>query len=205
VAPARTRWFLGCAAGVILLLFAGRWAAGLAVERWWAEGIAPEGVGFLLRWQLLRAGLELGGVLVAGAWCVGHFLLVVQSIGMVQVPRRVGDLEIREVLTPETLRTGAVLLGILLGILVGRGGAEAAAEVMLAWRGVRFDVADPVLLLDAGVYIAQMPLWERLLDAATLLVWSALGVAMVAHLAVGGIRLTRAGIAMTDPARTQVG
>jgi len=205
VTPARTRGLLGVAAGGIVLLFAGRWAAGLAVERWWAEGIAPEAVGFLARWELLRSGLEIGGILVASAWCVGHLLLVVRSIKTVQVPRRVGDLEIREVLPPESLRTGAVTVGLLLVILVGRGGAEAAREVMLAWRGVRFDVADPALLLDAGVYIAQMPFWDRLLHAAEVLVWIAVGVTIVAHLAVGGIRAARSGIAMTEQSRLQVG
>lgn len=203
--PARTRWIIGVVAGFVLLLFAGRWGAGVLVDRWWAAEVAPDAAGFLARWQLLRATLEIGGILVAGAWCVGHLLLVVKSIGMVQVPRRVGDLEIREVLTPESLRTGAVVLGILLGILVGRGGGEATGEILLAWRGVRFGVADPLLQLDAGVYIAQMPLWERVLHSVTLLVWLAIALSLIAHLAVGGIRLTRGGIAMTDPARAQVG
>lgn len=202
---ARTRGLLAAVAGAILLLFAGRWAAGILVERWWAAGVAPGAVAFLARWELLRTGLELGGILVASAWCVGHLLLVVRSIRAVQVPRRVGDLEIREALPPESLRGGAVVLGLLLGLLIGRGGAEGAGEVMLAWRGVRFGIMDPALGLDAGVYIAQMPFWDRLLHSAALLTWTSVALAVAAHFAVGGIRVARGGIAMTEQARAQVG
>ena len=100
---------LGVIATAVLLLFVGRWVAAFLADRWWAEAVDPTAVPFLGRWHLLELALETGGLVVAGAWCVGHFLWVVRSIGAVQVPRRLGDLEIRELLPLGSLRAGAVI------------------------------------------------------------------------------------------------
>jgi hypothetical protein len=201
----RRRTLLALLAGAIVLLFLGRWAAGFAAERWWAAAVAPAATAPLTRWLLLRATLELGGILVAGAWCVGHLLVVVRSIGTVQIPRRVGDLEIREALPAGVLTTGAVLLGGLVGVLVGSGAGRGTGPLLLAWEGARFGVVDPVLGLDVGVYVVQLPVWIAVLDRATLLIWVALALALVLHPVVGSIRVSRARVAMTDLARWQVG
>ena len=42
MAPHRTRGLVGVAAGVILLLFIGRWGAGIAVERTYPRGTNPQ-------------------------------------------------------------------------------------------------------------------------------------------------------------------
>jgi uncharacterized protein UPF0182 len=192
-------------AGGVALLFAGRWISMVLADRWWAETVAPDAARFLGRWHLLEMGLEIGGILVAGAWCVGHFVLVVRSIGTVQVPRRLGDLEIREILNPTTLRLGAVVAGGLLGIVIGSGGAQAAPLVAQAWQGARHGVVDPVLGLDLGIYLAQLPLWDMVLASARTLVWAALIGAALCHFAVGGARVGRSGLAMTESARLQLG
>lgn len=199
----RGRIAIGVLALAVTLLFAGRWVAMLLADRWWAQIVASEGAPFLTRWHLLGLALELGGILLAGAWCVGHLLLVVRSITSVQVPRRVGDLEIRELVGPGFLRPGAVLLGLGLGILFGAGGSAMSGTVMLAWHGTAPTVADPVLGLDLGVYLVQLPLWVGVLTAARRLVWVALVIAAGAHFLVGGIRAARPGLAMTDAARQQ--
>jgi hypothetical protein len=199
------RTLLALALTAIALLFAGRWAAGLAAERWWALAVAPAATASLLRWHLLRAGLEFGGILVAGAWCVGHLLVVVRSIGTVQIPSRVGDLEIREALPARTLTLGAVGLGSLVAVLAGSGAGRWLGTLLLAWHGARFGVADPVLGLDAGAYVVQLPLWSALLGRATLLIWVALALALLLHPLVGSIRISQSRVAMTDLARLQVG
>ena len=205
MATARARWSLAVAAGGIVLLFVGRWGAGIAVERWWVEGIAPEGARFLTGWMLLRSGLEIAGIGVACAWCVGHFFWVVRSIDTIQVPRRLGDLEIRELMSGAAFRGGAVVAGLLLGILLGAGGSRAAPLVALAWQGVPTGVDDPVLGLDLGLYLAQLPVWEATLAFAGRLTAAALIGAAVAHFAVGGLRVGRGGLAMTGVARRQLG
>ena len=201
--PARVA-AVGLAAGVGLL-FAGRWITMLLADRWWAEAVAPGAARFLTQWHLLELGLEVGGLLVAGGWCVGHFLLVQRSIGGVQVPRRLGDLEIRELVAPDTLRTGAVLAGMLLGIVLGTGGGRAAPLVAQAWHGARYGVVDPVLGLDLGTYLVQLPLWSAALAFANHLMWAALVGAALCHFALGGLRIGRGGLVMTDSARLQLG
>lgn len=192
------------AAGVALL-FVGRWTAMVLADRWWAEAVAPASAPFLTQWHLLELILELGGLLVAGAWCVGHFLWVVRSIGTVQVPRRLGDLEIRELMGGAVFRGAAIVAGLVVGLLLGAGGSRAAPLVAVAWQGARSGLADPVLGLDLGVYLAQLPLWDASLTFARHLVWAALLGAGLCHFAVGGLRTSRSGLAMTDAARLQLG
>ena len=81
---------------VVLLLFAGRWTAGLYAERWWAEQISPSAAAAVTGWALIGFGLEASGILLACGWFIGHLLLVYRAIGSVQVHRRLANLEIRE-------------------------------------------------------------------------------------------------------------
>jgi hypothetical protein len=190
---------------VILVLFAGRWGAVLLSERWWAAAVAPEAMGEVTRRHLSALLFEGAGILVASFWCVGQLLLVVGSIHAVEVPRRIGNLEIRELVPPVILRQGAVAVGLLLGLLLGSGGGRAAPMIEQAWRGVTYGLADPVLGLDLGAYLVQLPVWSAALSFAERLAWSgALGTALC-HFLVGGIRFSRRGIEMTESARLQVG
>ena len=201
----RGRVWGGGLAAVILTLFAGRWVAMFLSDRWWAAVADPAAVPFLTRWHLLGLLLDLGGIAVAALWCTAHLLLVVGSINSVQVPRRLGDLEIRELLPKEYLRSGAIVAGLILGILVGGGTGHLLPLVLQGWRGVRYGVTDPVLGIDVGVYLAQLPLWVAGLDLCRRLVWVALGGAALCHFLLGGVRFSRQGVAMTDAARIQLG
>ncbi|HSN14130.1 MAG TPA: UPF0182 family protein, partial [Anaeromyxobacteraceae bacterium] len=199
------RVLVGGLAAAILALFAGHWVAGVLSDRWWAEAVDPAVVPFLTRWHLLGLLLELGGSAVAALWFVLQLLLVVGSISTVQVPRRLGDLEIRELLPLDRLRTAAIIAGVVLGILVGADLDQALPLVLQGWRGVRYGIVDPVLGVDLGVYLAQLPLWTVALDFARRLVWLALAGAAVSHFLLGGVRVARSGVAMTDAARVQLG
>ena len=141
----RGRRLIAAIAGVVALLFAGRWAAGLLADRWWAAQISPAAVDFLTDWHILRLTLDLAGFLLASAWFIGHLLVVYRAVGSVQVRRNVANLEFREALTPGVLLAVAVGAGALLGLLVGTGGAERWQQVALAWQGVSYGVADPLL------------------------------------------------------------
>lgn len=201
----RGRTVVAALAAIVAFLFVGRWAAMVLADRWWAEAVAPRNAAFLTSWHLLELLLEVGGLVVAGAWCVGHFLWVVRSIGTVQVPRRLGDLEIREVMGGSVFRGAAIGVGLVLGLLLGAGGARAAPLVAVAWQGVRIGLVDPVLGLDLGVYLVQLPLWDASLTFARHLAWAALLGAGLCHFLVGGLRTSRTGLAMTDAARLQLG
>ncbi|HEU4955020.1 MAG TPA: hypothetical protein VFT28_10620, partial [Gemmatimonadales bacterium] len=92
----RGRRVIGAIAGVVALLFAGRWAAGLLTDRWWAAQISPAAVAFVTDRHVLRLTLDLAGFLLAAAWFIGHLLVVYRAVGSVQVRRHVANLEIRE-------------------------------------------------------------------------------------------------------------
>ena len=91
----RGRRLIAAIAGVVALLFAGRWAAGLLTDRWWAAQISPAAVTFVTDWHVLRLTLDLAGFLLASAWFIGHLLVVYRAVGSVQVRRHVANLEFR--------------------------------------------------------------------------------------------------------------
>ncbi len=192
-------------AGVVFLLFAGRWAAGLFADRWWAVSIAPAAGQFLTERHVLRLTLDVGAVLLAAAWFIGHLFVVHRAIGSVQVPRQVANLEIREALTPETLLFGATVTGALLGLFVGAGASDWWETVALAWHGVRYGISDPILQHDLGFYVAQLPLWRLLHGFALLLTLLACGLVATLYVAVGSMRWMGGRLALSDHSRFHLG
>ncbi len=187
------------------LLFAGRWAAELMADRWWAGEISPAAVSFLTGWHLLRGTLEAGGILVAAAWFTGHLLIVYRAIGSVQIARHVANLEIREAITSDLLLAITVGGGLLLGALAGSGGASWAPTVALAWEGLSFGTQEPVFGHDLGLYVAQLPLWRALHSFGFLLAVLALVICLALYSLVGAIRWVEGRPAISDHARSHLG
>ncbi|HEY7481064.1 MAG TPA: UPF0182 family protein [Gemmatimonadales bacterium] len=201
----RGRRLIAAIAGLVALLFVGRWAAGLLADRWWAAQISPAAVEFLTDWHVLRLTLDLAGFLLASAWFIGHLLIVYRAVGSVQVRRNVANLEFREALTPGVLLAVVVGSGAILGLLVGTGGAERWQQVALAWQGVSYGVTDPLLHHDVGLYVAQLPAWRLAHGFATLLVVLALGIVFGLYVLVGAVRWLEGRPAINDHARAHIG
>ncbi|HEY6109877.1 MAG TPA: hypothetical protein VIV56_13340, partial [Gemmatimonadales bacterium] len=86
------------AAVLAALLVGGRWFAVETAERAWAgtlSGGSGAG-GVYLQARALQQLLRLGVWLVATLWGTGNLYIVYRAIGSVQMPRRVGNLEIVE-------------------------------------------------------------------------------------------------------------
>ncbi len=190
---------------VVLLLFAGQWLSRLLADRWWAAETSPAAVEFLTSWDLLHLTLRLAGIAVAAAWFIGHLLVVYRAVGSVQVRRNVANLEFREALTPGSLLVLAVGAGALLGIVVGGNFAGHASDVALAWQGVTYGVADPLMQRDLGLYVAQLPLWLAAHGFCFLLVTLALGLVFGLYLLVGAIRWIDGRPAINGHARSHLG
>ena len=201
----RTRRLIIALAGVVLLLFAGRWTSVVLADRWWAAQVSPAAAKFLTDWHLLQLTLDLGGCLIASAWFIGHLVLVYRAVGTVQVRRNVANLEFREALTPGVLLTVAVVSGALLGLLVGVGASGWWREVILAWQGVTYRLNDPLLGRDLGVYVAQLPLWRAAHGFVTLLVLLGLSGVAALYVLVGAIRWIERRPAINDHARAHIG
>jgi hypothetical protein len=192
-------------AGIVALLFVGRWTAVLLADRWWAAELSPEAAAYLTDWHVLRLTLDLAGILIASAWFIGHLLLVYRAVGTVQVRRNVANLEFREALTPGTLLTVAIASGAVLGLLVGIGTSGWWREVTLAWHGVSYRVSDPLLGRDLGVFVAQLPLWRAAHGFLLLLVLLGLTGMAALYMLVGAIRWIDRRPAINSHARAHLG
>lgn len=190
---------------LVALLFAGRWGAAVLADRWWARELSPAGAVFLTDWHVLRLTLDLAGVVLAGAWFIGHLLLVYRAIGSVQVRRNVANLEFREALTPGVLLALVVGAGALLGLLVGTGVSGQWEAVALGWRGVTYGIQEPLLGHDLGLYVAQLPLWRAAHGLAVILVLVALGLVFGLYMLVGAVRWIDGRPAINNHARSHLG
>jgi uncharacterized membrane protein (UPF0182 family) len=191
--------------GLVALLFGGRGAAGVLTDRWWAARVSPGAAAFLTERHLLMVLLDLGAVLTAAAWFVGHLYIVSRAVGRVEIPRHVANVEFREAITPRGLQVGAVVLGLLLGLLAGGGAAEGWDTVELAWHGLRYGLAEPVLGQDIGFYVAQLPLWRALHGYGLVLALLAFVGSLTLYIVIGAVRWMESRPAINGHARMHLG
>jgi uncharacterized membrane protein (UPF0182 family) len=186
----RARWLVWTAVvAVPLVLLGGRWLAIGTVDALWADALGVAATHAQIR--NLQSMLLLTAVTAAGVWCVGNLYLVYRSIGSVHVPRRLGNLEILEVVPQRYLLVAAAVLGALLALAFSHGAASWWHPRMLAGHAAPLGVTDPVLGKDVGHYLFRLP-WQRTVHTfVTLLSGTMLGVTSVLYAAVGAIRWTR--------------
>jgi len=190
VTRARRRWAFLLGAGLlVMVLVGGRWLALETTERAWAATI-PGGGAYLLVRDLARLvrGLFL---LAAIVWGTGNLLFVYRAIGSVQLPRRLGDLEIVEAVPQRLLLAGTVASGLVYGLLLALGTGDAWQEAAIAARAPTFGIADPVLHRDVGYYLAQLPWTERLRGLALIATLSATAIVGLLYLGIGSLRFRR--------------
>ncbi|MGB7211855.1 MAG: UPF0182 family protein [Gemmatimonadales bacterium] len=186
-------------------LIAGRWVTVLIATRWWSLAVAPASQPFVTHWIVVRGLVEALGLVVGAGWFAGNFLVVARAIGSVELPRRIGDLDIREAVPPAAVFGLATIGGAVLGLLAGSGAGRQTGAILLAWHGLHWGLADPVLGHDASVYVAQLPLWIAALHFVSVLIAGAAIAVAIAYAALGALKVGRAGIAITDDARTHLG
>ena len=187
---ARRRWAFLLGAGLlVVVLVGGRWLALETTERAWAATI-PGGGMYLMMRDLARLvrGLFL---LAAIGWATGNLLFVYRAIGSVQLPRRLGDLEIVEAVPQRLLLAGTVACGLVYGVLLTLGTGDAWQEAALAARPPTFGIADPVLHRDVGYYLARLPWTERLRSFALVATLSATAIVALLYLGIGSLRFRR--------------
>ena len=190
---------------IVVLLFAGRWTAGLAADQWWAERLSSNAARFVTDWAFLRLLIESVGIITACAWFIGHLLLVYRAIGSVQLHRRVGNLEIREAVNMELLVALSIGGGLLLGLLAGRGVGAWTPDLVLAWSGLSVGEIDPLLSRDLGFYLTRLPAWRLLHGHLILLIILAfLGVTTL-YFVIGALRWSERRLAINDHARRHLG
>ncbi len=143
------------AALLAIVLVTGRWLAVETAERAWAATLTG-GAAYLDARALARL-TRLAIWLVATIWGTGNFYIVYRAIGSVQMPRRVGNLEIVEAVPQRLLLLLAIGSGLVFGIGLAWGTGDWWREAVLAGAAPRFGRVDPILYHDLGDYVARLP------------------------------------------------
>jgi len=199
----RGRALLVGAAVLAVLLVAGRWLAVETAERAWAASL-PHG-GIYLEARSLARLTQFAIWLVATVWGTGNLYIVYRAIGSVQMPRRVGNLEIVEAVPQRLLLVLAVGSGLVFGIGLAWGTGEWWREALLAGAAPRFGLTDPILHRDLGYYVGELP-WalerQRFLLLATL---TAAVLVATLYVGIGSLRWQGGRLVASPHARAHVG
>jgi hypothetical protein len=196
------------AAGLTLLaagLFAGRWLTQFLADRWWAAAVSSDAGPALGSRALTALGLDAAGVLLALLWFAANARGALRTVAELGPRERGGNAVVREALQDRRAWFWAAVSVGLLALLVGTGVSEWLDTIALAGAGVRFGLPDPALGLDAGWYVAQLPLWLRGQAFAAVLVLTAAGLVGGTYLLAGAIRIGRGRVSITDRARRHLG
>ena len=185
-AARRRRAFLLGLAILAALLVGGRWLALETAERAWAATIARGNV-YLAARDLAR--LTHGVVLlVAVTWGTANLYFVYRAIGSVQLPRRLGDLEIVEAVPQRVLLAGTLASGIAYGLLLALGTGDWWLQALLASRPPSFGIPDPVLHRDLGYYLGELPWAVTCKNFALLGTTTAAVLVALLYLGIGSLR-----------------
>jgi hypothetical protein len=200
----RRRLYLIGAGLLVAALVGGRWLAVETAERAWDRTFV--GGDAVIAARDLSRVLQAFVLTVAVAWITGNLLIVYRAIGSVQMPRRLGDLEIVEAVSQRTLLVATIVVGIVLGTLFALGTDDWWRHAVLAAAPPHFGVSDSTNLgRDAGYYVGVLP-WLAVLQNRTLvLVVGALGTVALLYGVIGSLRIRRGRIRASDYARTHVG
>ncbi len=184
------RWAFLLGAGLlVVLLVGGHWGAAEVAERAWAATV-PGGASYLVERDLAR--LVAGFFLLVGiTWGTGNLLLVYRAIGSVQLPRRLGNLEIVEAVPQRVLLAGTIASGLVYGFVLSLGTGDWWMSAALAARAPRFGIADPLLHRDLAFYVAPLPWAERLHGFALVATVSAALLVALLYLGMESLRFRR--------------
>ena len=200
----RRRLYLIGAGLLVAALVGGRWLAVETAERAWDRTFA--GGEAVIQARYLARMLQALVLVVAVTWITGNLLIVYRAIGSVQMPRRLGDLEIVEAVPQKTLLGATVLLGVILGTLFSLGAGDWWHHAVSAASPPHFGIPDGTKLArDVGYYVSVLPWLAVLQNRALVLVVGALGIITLLYAVIGSFRIRHGRIRASDYARTHVG
>ena len=200
----RRRWlWLGGAALLVAVLAGGRWLAVETAERAWAATTSAPGT--YLDARALEGVMRLAILVLAIAWSTANLFIVYRAIGSVQMPRRLGDLEIVETVPRAVLTATTVASGTILGIVLSLGTGDWWLAAALASDPPVFGVTDPVLQRDAGYYVSALPWAAAVQDRVLLAVIALLVVVALLYYGIGSLRRTAGEWRVSGHARSHLG
>lgn len=200
----RRRLYLIGAGLLVLALVGGRWLAVETAERAWDRTFVG-GTAVIAARDLSRM-LQALVFVVAVTWMTGNLLIVYRAIGSVQMPRRLGDLEIVEAVPQRALLGATVLLGVVFGALFSLGTGDWWRHAVLAASPPNFGIPDAYKVgRDVGHYVSTLPWLAVLQNRALILVLGAVGIVTLLYAVIGSLRVRRGRVRASDYARAHVG
>jgi hypothetical protein len=200
---ARRRLYLTGAILLVVALVGGRWLAVETAERAWDRTFT--GGTTLVDARNLGLILQAFVLVFAITWATGNLLIVYRAIGSVQMPRRLGDLEIVEAVSHRVLFGGTLLLGLVLGVLFSLGTGDWWRYAALASSPPHFGIADNRIGLDAGYYVGRLPWLSALQNRALVLAFGMLAIVVLLYSVIGSLRLRRGRVRASNHARAHCG
>jgi uncharacterized membrane protein (UPF0182 family) len=200
----RRRLYLIGAGLLVAALVGGRWLAVETAERAWDRTFA--GGEAVIQARDLARLLQALVLVISITWFAGNLLIVYRAIGSVQMPRRLGDLEIVEAIPQKTLLSVTVLVGVVIGSLFALGTSDWWRHAVLAASPPHFGIPDGTeRARDVGYYVSVLPWIAVLQNRALILAVGALGVVTLLYAVVGTFRIRRGRIKASDHARGHIG
>ena len=181
----RRRWLV-LASAVVALLIGGRWLALETAEHAWAATITG-GDAYLAGHNLARL-MRVVVLVISVGWGTLHLWFIYRSIGSVQMPRRIGNLEIVEAVPQRILLGGTLLAGLAFGIGLAWGSGDWWMQALIASGAPQYGVVDPILRRDVGYYVAELPWAETRYAYALLATLTAVVVVGLLYLGIGSLR-----------------
>lgn len=198
----RRSGLLTLAALLVVVLVGGRWLALETAERAWAATFTGGTV--LIEARTLARLMQLFVVLFAITWATGNGFIVYRAIGSVQMPRRLGDLEIVEAVPQRVLFALTLGTGLVGGLLLTLGTGDWWQRALLASAPPHYGVTDEILKNDLGYYVAVLP-WQSTLHAHAM-AWTTSAALVVGLLygAIGSLRFRQGRVHASDHARAHL-
>ncbi len=187
---------------LVVLLVGGRWLALETAERAWAATFSGGGV--LIEARTLARLMQVFVLVFAITWATGNVFVVYRAVGSVQMPRRLGDLEIAEAVPQRVLFALMLGTGLVGGLLLTIGTGDWWLRALLASAPPHFGVTDEILRYDLGYYVAVLP-WQSTLQGHAL-TWTASAalVAGLLYVGIGSLRIRAGRLKTSDHARAHL-
>ncbi len=182
-------------------LTAGHALAGFLADRMWESSISSAAAVAGLRRSLLALVLEATIALFTASWLALHWGTALRiALPWKAVP---GDDGTR--IWPRTVPRWSVLVAaVLVGLLVGEGGARLTGFFQLYLDGTPVGIRDPWLEEDLGTFLGSFPFWSALQSRAVVLCLLSLGGAATLYVLGGLIDRVGRRIRISPRARGQL-
>ncbi|MFQ5703033.1 MAG: UPF0182 family protein [Gemmatimonadales bacterium] len=198
----RGRWAWATAICILAALLLGRWLAVTTANSLWFQSIGlakPHADIARIRFALLSTAFA-----VASVWCIGNLYFVYRAVGSVQVPRKLGNLEILEELPRRHLIVGTVALGFVIAAVLSHDAGNWWYAQVLSHASGGPDLRDPILGREFSYYLFRLPWYRTIHSFVTTACGTMLVVTSGLYATIGAVRWSGRRLKVNELARVHI-